>query len=269
MVFALPALLATAAIVIALLGNLNSLLAFLITPSGSMTVLVLVLLLGAWRVIAMIDSVAIARRLAGLRPVAMAVTAVLVAVVVVTHGALAYTAYTAYDASSKIFVADGGPDSPPSTDGNVTFDPSGSASPEPTDEFIMTPGITPPTADSRINILLTGIHGSLTDTMLIMSVNPVDDSVVMLSLPRDVSNFPLYDGRTFSGKINSLMSWARNHPADMPDGPFPTLVKELGYLIGVPIHYYAAINLDGFVKVIDEVGGVTVDNPRAINDPAL
>ncbi len=131
----------------------------------------------------------------------------------------------------------------------------------------MTPNATPQTAESRINILLTGIHGSLNDTLMILSVNPVDDSVVMLSFPRDISNFPLYDGRTFGGKINSLMSWARNHPTDMPDGPFPTLVNELGYLLGVPIHYYAAINLNGFVKVIDDVGGVTVDNPRAINDP--
>jgi LCP family protein required for cell wall assembly len=86
-------------------------------------------------------------------------------------------------------------------------------------------------------------------------------------MPRDISNFPLYDGRTFTGKINSLMTWARNHPKEFPDGPFPTLIHELGYLIGVPIHYYAAIDLAGFTRMIDEVGGVTVTNERAIDDP--
>ncbi len=34
-----------------------------------------------------------------------------------------------------------------------------------------------------------------------------------------------------------------------------------------PINYYAAINLDGFQSMIDLVGGVDVDNPKAINDP--
>ena len=264
--FALPVILATAAILIALVGDLDSLLANLITPSGSMTVLVLVLLVGAWRVIAMVDAVAIARRIAGLRRGALALTGVLLAVILASHAWVAYTAYTAYDASSKIFVGDHSGDATPTPYPSGPL-ASGMSSPEPSDEFNMTPDATPQTAESRINILLTGIHGSLNDTLMILSVNPVDDSVVMLSFPRDISNFPLYDGRTFGGKINSLMSWARLHPKDMPDGPFPTLVKELGYLLGVPIHYYAAINLNGFVKVIDDVGGVTVDNPRAISDP--
>ena len=248
LVFALPVLVATGAILLAALTNLDSLLGYLISPSGTMTLLVLVILLGAWRVLAMIDAVSIARRTGGLRPLAMTVTAVLVAVVVLTHGAMAYTAYTAYDASSKIFVGDVDGDNPPTADASGSPGASGDASPGPTDDFMMTPATTPQTADSRINILLTGIHGSLTDTLLVLSVNPADNSAVMLSFPRDISNFPLYDGRTFSGKINELMSWARRHPQDMPDGPFPTLVNELGYLLGIPIHYYAAINLDGFVE---------------------
>ena len=63
------------------------------------------------------------------------------------------------------------------------------------------------------------------------------------------------------------MTWVRNHPKDFPDKPFPALMKQVGYLVGVPIHYYAAIDLAGFRKMIDAVGGVTVDNPKAINDP--
>jgi LCP family protein required for cell wall assembly len=135
------------------------------------------------------------------------------------------------------------------------------------------PEETPATAASRINILLTGIDSaetrttSLTDTIMVVSVDPVDGSVVMLSVPRDISNFELYDGRTFTGKINSLMTWARNHPNEFPDKPFPTLMKEVGHLVGVPIHYFAAIDLQGFRRMIDAVSGVTVTNERAINDP--
>jgi anionic cell wall polymer biosynthesis LytR-Cps2A-Psr (LCP) family protein len=45
------------------------------------------------------------------------------------------------------------------------------------------------------------------------------------------------------------------------------LTREIGYLIGVPINYYAAINLDGFQTMVDLVGGVEVNNPNWIVDP--
>ena len=63
------------------------------------------------------------------------------------------------------------------------------------------------------------------------------------------------------------MTYANNHKKEFPDGGLPTLVNELGFLIGVPIHYYAAVDLEGFSKMIDRVGGVTINNPKAINDP--
>ncbi len=266
--FALPAVVAGVAIGLEVLGGLDGTLAYVITPSGSMNVLVLLLLTGVWRLIAMGDVALVARRQSSLGVPAMALTGVLLAVIVATHGVGAWYAYNVYDAGTRIFVGDV-PDSTPSPAPGASTD----ASPAPSDDFVATPMATPETAQSRINILLTGIDSAagrnhaLTDTLLVVSVNPIDDSVVMLSMPRDISNFPMYNGRTYSGKINSLMTWARNHPQDYPDGPFPTLIHELGYLIGVPIHYYAAIDLAGFTRMIDEVGGVTVTNERAINDP--
>ena len=47
-----------------------------------------------------------------------------------------------------------------------------------------------------------------------------------------------------------------------------TLVKEVSYLVGVPINYYAVMNLDGFVAMIDKVGGIDVVNPSVIDDPS-
>ena len=40
-----------------------------------------------------------------------------------------------------------------------------------------------------------------------------------------------------------------------------TLVKEVSYLVGIPINYYAVMDLEGFVKMVDMVGGIDVDNP--------
>ncbi len=41
------------------------------------------------------------------------------------------------------------------------------------------------------------------------------------------------------------MTYAKNHPDEFPDGGLSTLMNELGFLLGVPIHYYAALDLAG------------------------
>ena len=38
----------------------------------------------------------------------------------------------------------------------------------------------------------------------------------MVSIPRDMVDVPLSDGRKFRGKINSLVSYARHHPKQFP-----------------------------------------------------
>ena len=150
---------------------------------------------------------------------------------------------------------------------------SSGASEDPEDEYEATPAVTPDSATARINILLMGVdteqtrQTELTDTLMVASIDPTNSDVALISFPRDISNFPLSDGRKYKGKINSLMTWARNHPDEFPDGPMPTLVKELSFLLGAPIHYYAALDLAGFRRVIDTVGGVTVDVQKALNDP--
>ncbi len=124
-----------------------------------------------------------------------------------------------------------------------------------------------------MNVLLTGIDSSeirshaLTDTLIVASIDPKTGSVAMISFPRDLARFELPDGTTYNGKINSLMSYAAAHPDRFPDGPFPTLIATLGHILGIPIHYYGAVNLDGFVRMVDLVGGVDVVNQRAISDP--
>jgi polyisoprenyl-teichoic acid--peptidoglycan teichoic acid transferase len=190
--------------------------------------------------------------------------AALAAVVLVTHLALAYLAWAFYDAGSRIFAGDGGPDGSPGVAG-ATFDPSAQAAP--------TPFATPESPTSRINILLLGSDSAeernqaLTDTLLVVSIDPVTRDVAMISFPRDLTNFELADGRIYPRKINSLMTQARIHPDQYPDGPLGTMVATLGHLLGAPIHYYAEIDLDGFRRMIDLVGGVTVDNQKTIDDP--
>jgi LCP family protein required for cell wall assembly len=92
----------------------------------------------------------------------------------------------------------------------------------------------------------------------------------MLSIPRDMVDVPLSDGRTYTGKINGLVSYARHHPRQFPgsDGTgFDVLRDALGTLLRIDIDYYAVVNLTGFVDVIDTLGGVDVNVERAFCDP--
>jgi LCP family protein required for cell wall assembly len=128
-------------------------------------------------------------------------------------------------------------------------------------------------ARSRINILLTGIDSDerrtqkLNDTLLVVSIDPATGDIAMISFPRDLARLPTPTGGTFDRKINSLMTYAERHPDEYPQGPMAALTDQIGFLLGAPIDYYAAVNLDGFKKLIDRVGGVTVDVKHAIDDP--
>ena len=263
-IFALPVAAVAVVVVVQILAGATSAMVSLFDPSTALTILVLIGLLGLWRLISMGDALTGAERDRSWRqPRPLAAFAGLALVVIVVHAAAANLAWSFYDAGSHIFVAQEGPDQ--------TVQPSPSS---PTAGYVATPVATPETKESRITFLLTGIDSSetrnhaLTDTLLVVSVDPETGKVAMVSFPRDIARFPLSNGKTFVGKINGLMTYAKNHKKEFPDGGLPTLVKELGFLLGIPIHYYAAVDLEGFSKMIDRVGGVTIDNPRAINDPS-
>jgi LCP family protein required for cell wall assembly len=89
----------------------------------------------------------------------------------------------------------------------------------------------------------------------------------MVSIPRDLYGVPLPDGTPFNNKLNALMQFASAHPDQFPLGGVGTLKATIGKLLGVKIHYYAAISLVGFMQAIDAVGGVDVTVHRTINDP--
>ncbi len=146
-------------------------------------------------------------------------------------------------------------------DGDVL--PAG-ASPSPTD------------GPQRVNVLLVGVDSApnrntyLTDTMIVASLDPVGGTVSMVSIPRDMVDVPLPNGRKFAGKINSLVSYARHNPRQFKGANgngFDVLQGALGTLLGLRIDYYAVVNLYGFRNVIDKLGGVNVNVERGFCDP--
>lgn len=93
------------------------------------------------------------------------------------------------------------------------------------------------------------VEGSRTDTMMLVQV--AGDQVRMLSLPRDT--LVHMEGHAES-KINSAYTYGGTD-----------LAKEVtSGLVGVPVDYYIKINLAGFRKLVDMMGGVEYNVPKAM-----
>lgn len=129
-----------------------------------------------------------------------------------------------------------------------------------------------PGHDERLNILVVGIDktpwrtATLTDSMMVVSIDPVGETATIVSLPRDLVRVPLGDGNVFGPKLNSLMAYADRHPEDFPQGGMRALEDAVGALLGIEIHYYAKIDFFGFVELVDAVGGVDVNVTKAFYD---
>jgi LCP family protein required for cell wall assembly len=181
----------------------------------------------------------------------------------------------ARDAANEIFVEEpppiaAAPDFTPEPD--PSFLTPASAAPS----NLPSPSPSPTPEVSRLNVLVIGVDAGvgrntyLTDTMIVMSVDPLGHTVSMLSIPRDMVDVPLPDGRTFRGKINGLAAYARHNPRQFPgyNGTgSDVLMDALGGLLKIELDYYATVNLGGFVTVIDTLGGVDVNVERAFCDP--
>lgn len=127
----------------------------------------------------------------------------------------------------------------------------------------------------RVNVLLVGLDSApgrdhaLTDTMLVLSID-TDGSSAMISIPRDLVNAPLPSGEPYPEKLNSLLQTADAQPDRYPfGGGVATLKASIGKLLGVSIHYIAAVDMAGFRQVIDAIGGVEVTLERPVEDPSI
>lgn len=91
------------------------------------------------------------------------------------------------------------------------------------------------------------------DTMIVLSVNPAKKSALMFNIPRDTRTNIV--GHGTEDKINHAYAF----------GGVNMSVQTVEQLLGIPIHYYMKVNMEGFAQVIDMVGGVNVNNPFAFD----
>jgi LCP family protein required for cell wall assembly len=108
---------------------------------------------------------------------------------------------------------------------------------------------------------------TLTDTLMVGAFDRHKNEMALINIPRDTGRFPLYNGPgTYNNRINSFLGHARRNPEQYPEGPIRALTNQVAFLVGVPIHYYAVIDMAGFERLIDLVGGVTVTIDYRIAD---
>jgi len=118
----------------------------------------------------------------------------------------------------------------------------------------------------RINILLLGMGGEghdgayLTDTIMLASLKPSTKQVALVSIPRDLSA-PI-NGSGWR-KINNINAYAE---AKEKGSGGEATVEALSDLLQIPIHYYVRVDFNGFVEVIDELGGIEVNIENTLDD---
>jgi LCP family protein required for cell wall assembly len=106
------------------------------------------------------------------------------------------------------------------------------------------------------NVLLIGIDqaASLTDTIIVISINKASKKVVITSFMRDLK---IYDPNYGWCRINSV--YARKLNATGSKGAaVGALANVLSHNFGITVHNYATVNFNIFIKVVDILGGVDV-----------
>ena len=122
---------------------------------------------------------------------------------------------------------------------------------------------------TRVNILLMGIDRrpgepfiSRTDSMMILSIDPVSKSASILSVPRDL--YVVIPGRG-RDRINTAFVYgaAGNNPA----GGATLAMQTVEYNLGVTLNHYILVDFSAVTQGIDTLGGIDVNVPFTINDP--
>jgi LCP family protein required for cell wall assembly len=122
----------------------------------------------------------------------------------------------------------------------------------------------------RVNVLLLGIDQReseegpwRTDTMLLLTLDPVTMSAGMLSIPRDLwVTIPGYDEHN---RINTAHYYG---DAYLYPGGGPALARDtVAWNLGVPIDFTVRVNFTAFEKLIDEIGGIDIFVEETIDDP--
>ncbi|MEG0285063.1 MULTISPECIES: LCP family protein [Vagococcus] len=115
-----------------------------------------------------------------------------------------------------------------------------------------------------ISILILGLDdnserelgSARTDSMLLLTINPLDELVNIVSIPRDTYTDIVSEDYTGKDKINSAFAY----------GGIDSTIDSVEKLLNVPINYYATADFKAFEDIVDALGGVEIDVPFTLTE---
>ncbi len=135
--------------------------------------------------------------------------------------------------------------------------------------------------DGRFNVLLmggdsgAGRWGLRPDSLTVASIDAVTGRTVLISLPRNMENFPFAEGSVMDRHhpdgfdcgdercyLNGVSTWAGDHTDLFPKAKNPGIAATVSAVEGITdleVNYWAMVNLQGFKSLVDAVGGITLN----------
>lgn len=286
-----PTVLALIALVAIASGGPLTVLQVLLRPEILVAILIADVVLLGTRLVGIVDAYVLAERRASVgmpyRPISVALVVALATGAIAVHGMVAALDYQTYTTLTSVF---------PEDDGEWAI-PAPSASPSPT-PYLSDPGLVPPptmgpveatpspapdwAADGRLDLLLIGSDSGpgrwslRTDTMIVLSVDVETADAALFGIPRNVINVPLppesagaFPSGHYPGLLNSLYVYAMGHPSQFPGGEargFRAIAGAIQELLGLRLDGAVVINLVGFVRLVNALGGLWIDVPAWVVD---
>jgi LCP family protein required for cell wall assembly len=128
--------------------------------------------------------------------------------------------------------------------------------------------------DGRLSVLILGtdlrkdIIGERTDAIIVATIHPDTGKVAMVSMPRDTVNVPIGPGRVHADRINTLY-WDFQRTSKQPKAALRKTRKAFEFAFGTEIDFYALVEFNGLVRLIDSIGGIDVTLEKTLRDPTM
>ncbi|GAB4452306.1 MAG: hypothetical protein Kow00120_22500 [Anaerolineae bacterium] len=126
-----------------------------------------------------------------------------------------------------------------------------------------------PASNAHFTMVLLGIDSRpanpswMTDTMMLIDINPMAQTASLLSIPRDLWFWTDIPGEPLR-QVNRFYALAEL----AEDGAGGPAVKEmLNFNLGVDVDAYAVIDFQVFVSLINAIGGVDIELSQPLSDP--
>jgi LCP family protein required for cell wall assembly len=148
----------------------------------------------------------------------------------------------------------------------ATITPTETITPTPTPLFSPTPLPTVALSEDVLNIVLVGLdstrnlRGQNTDVIIVASISKKTKQVSLLSIPRDLW---VYIPTVGWNRIN--VAHRKGYSTDYPGNGPALLMHTIEINFGIPIHHWARVDFQGFARVVDALGGVTMTVACPVN----